>query len=101
MTDTEKTSGPLAFDASFPPDERFVSTAADLAAKLATAAGCSEGVAEDVRLAVDAAFRLALSGDRPDGLDIELSLRTSGASLDADVTCGGETLLRCSHPRSG
>ena len=100
MTDLEKPSGPLAFAARFPPDERYVPTAADLAARLAAAAGCGEAAAEDVRLAVDGAFRVALAGDRAEALSIEVSFRTSGASFDADLTCGGERLLHCTRPRS-
>ena len=100
MTAMEKPGGPLAFAASFPPDARYAPTAADLAARLAAAAGCSEAGAEDVRLAVDGAFRVALSGDRPDGLSIEVSIQTSHAFFDADLSCGGERLLHCSRPRS-
>ena len=100
MTDMEKRGGPLALAASFPPDERYAPTAADLAARLAAAAGCGEAAAEDIRLAVDGAFRVALAGDRPDELSIEVSCRTSHAFFDADLSCGSERLLHCSRPRS-
>jgi hypothetical protein len=100
MTSAETPGGPLAFAASFPPDERYVPTAADLAARLAAGAGCGEAAAEEIRLAVAGAFRLALAVGRPDGLAIEVSFRTSGASFDADLTRGTETLLHCSRSLS-
>jgi hypothetical protein len=99
MIDTETPSGPLAFAASFPPDERYVPMAADLAARLAASAGCGEAAAGDFRLAVAGAFRVALAGERPDDARIGVSLRTSHASFDVDLTCGRETLLHCSRPR--
>jgi hypothetical protein len=100
MTDTDTPGGPLALAASFPPDERYVPTAADLAAKLAAAAGCGEASAEEVRLEVDGAFRLALAGERPAGLSIDVSFRTSAASFEAELTCGSERLLHCRRARS-
>jgi anti-sigma regulatory factor (Ser/Thr protein kinase) len=100
MTDMENPGGPLAFAASFPPDERYAPTAADLAARLAAAAGCGEAAAEDFRLVVDEAFRAVLAGDRPVQLSIDVSFRASAASFDADLSCGSERLLHCSRPRS-
>jgi hypothetical protein len=99
MTDSEQPGGPLTFAASFPPDERYAPMAADLAVKLAASAGCGEAAAEEFRLAVDEAFRQTLGGAQPDGPRIELSLRTSDASFDADLTCGGTSVLHCSRPR--
>ena len=100
MSDMDNSSGPLAIAASFPPDEQYVPAAAELAAKLAAAAGCGEASAQEVRVAVEGAFRLALAGERPAGPAIEVSFHTSGASFDAELTCGSERLLHCRQARS-
>jgi hypothetical protein len=100
MSDMDNPGGPLAFAASFPPDERYVPTAADLAARLASAAGCGEASAEEVRLEVGGAFRVALAGERPAGLSIDVSFRTFAASFEAELACGGERLLHCRRARS-
>lgn len=100
MTDADAPAVPLAFAASFPPEEGFAHIAAEIAARLASSAGCAEQAAADIGAAVDAAFREALAKDRPGRSTIELSLRTSGASFDADVTCASLSLLHCTRSLS-
>ena len=100
MTDPETATGPLAFAASFPPEERFAATAAEIAARLAAGAGCVSSAAEDIRGAVVAAFREALAAAGSNGLSIDLTLRTTDAAFDADLACGRVAVLHCSRPRS-
>jgi len=100
MADTDRTAGPLAFSASFPAEERFAPTAAALAARLAGSLGCAEPEATAIRADVEAAFRAALSGGAADGATIDLTLRASESSFDADVTCGRVALLHCTRPLS-
>jgi hypothetical protein len=97
MVETDRPTGPLAFTASFPPEERFASTAAELAARLAGSAGCPEPAAREVRAEVEAAFRAALSRGRANGASIDLCLRTSDSVFDADLTCGRVALLHCTR----
>jgi hypothetical protein len=100
MTDPETATGPLAFAASFPPEERFAATAAEIAARLAAGAGCVSSAAEEVRGAVVAAFCEALAAAGRNGLTIDLTLRTTDGAFDADLTCGRAAVLHCSRPRS-
>ena len=97
MTDTEPSTGPLAFAASFPPEERFAPTAGEIAARLAASAGCAQEAADEIRGAVDAAFRKALAGGGSDGPAIGLTLRTTDGAFDADLTCGRVPFLHCSR----
>jgi hypothetical protein len=100
MVDTDSTPGPLAFAASFPPEERFAVTAAELAAKLAGSAGCVAQAAGEIRAAVESAFRRALSNVRPQGGTIDLDLRASDASFSADVTYDGASVLHWTRTRT-
>ncbi len=100
MADPEGAPGPLAFAASFPPDERFASTAAELAARLAGSAGCVAHAAGEVRAAVEAAFRQAVADAQPDRPAIEIALTASDASFTADVTCGGSSVLHWTRKRT-
>ena len=97
MTDIAPSTGPLAFAASFPPEERFASTAGELAGRLAASAGCAEQAAGEIRGAVDAAFRQALADGGADGPDIELTLRTSDGTFDAALASGAVRVLHCSR----
>jgi len=98
MTETDDSTGPLAFAASFPPEERFAATAAEIAGRLAVACGCEPGAADDIRGTVDAAFRRALSADGGGG-GIDLTLRADDGVFDADLATGGTALCHCSRPR--
>lgn len=100
MTDAADTTGPMAFAASFPPDERFAATAAEIAARLASASGCASAAAEEIRGVVNAAFREALASAGAAGPGIDLTLKTSDGAFDADVACGGAAICHCSKPRS-
>jgi hypothetical protein len=60
MSETAQSIGPVAFAARFPPEERFVATAAEIAARLAAACGCAPEAAEEVRGAVSRAFSEAV-----------------------------------------
>jgi hypothetical protein len=100
MTETADTNGPLAFAASFPPEERFAATAAEIAARLAAASGCAPAAADEIRGAVDLAFRAALASPGAGGPGIDLTLRADDGAFSADVACGGDALCHCSRPRS-
>ena len=100
MAETAETTGPLAFAASFPPDERFVAAAAEISARLAASYGCASEAAEEIRGAVQIAFRQALASPRPGGGDISLTLRGEDGVFDADVAAGGTALCHCSKPRT-
>jgi hypothetical protein len=97
MTETADTTGPLAFAASFPPDERFAATAAEIAGRLAVSCGCAAEAAEEIRGAVHSAFRQALASSVPGGAGIDLTLRAEDGVFDADVTFGGADLCHCSR----
>jgi hypothetical protein len=99
MGETAESTGPLAFAASFPPEARFVATAAEIAARLAVACGCAPEAAEEVRGAVNRAFSEALTSTvGRDGVDV--TLRSDDRAFEADVACGGRAILHCSTPRS-
>jgi hypothetical protein len=100
MVETDRPVGPLAFSASFPAEERFASTAASLAARLAGSSGCADAEATAIRADVEAAFRAGLARGTAEDSTIELSLRASESSFDADVTCGRVALLHCTRPLS-
>ena len=100
MAETDPEPGPLAFAASFPPEEQYASTAADLAARLAASAGCVAQAAGEIRAAVAAAFREAVATSRSDGAPVELALRASDAAFSADVTRGGSSVLHWTRTRA-
>jgi hypothetical protein len=97
MAEHEPSTGPIDFSASFPPDARYASMAADLASKLAQTGGCGEQVSGELHERVAAAFERGAGGaaDRA----VELVLRLTSASLETVVISGGETLLRLTHSR--
>jgi hypothetical protein len=99
MAETDEPAGPWTFAASFPPEERFVATAAELAARLASACGCEQHAAEEVRGAVGLAFSQALDAAADGTGGIDLTLRTGAGGFEADVACGGQVLLHCAKPR--
>jgi len=98
MTETADSTGPMAFAANFPPEERFVATAAELAARLAVACGCGPEAADDLRGAVGRAFGEALASEADGGVDVTLA--TDDGAFEADVACGGRAILHCSKTRS-
>jgi len=100
MADTAETTAPLAFAASFPPEERFVATAAEIAGRLAASCGCAAEAAEDIRGAVRRAFLEAVASSAPGGAGIDLTLRADDGVFDADVASGGAALCHCSRPRT-
>lgn len=100
MTDAAESNGPMAFAASFPLEERFAATAAEIAARLAAASGCAPEAAEEIRGAVYRAFRGALAAAGAGEAGIDLTLRTADGVFDADVASGGASLCHCSRPRS-
>jgi hypothetical protein len=99
MAETDTAAGPLAFAATFPPEERFAATAAELAARLAVSAGCSPAAAEELRAAVDGAFRRVLASSRDARAAIDLTLKTADGVFDADLAAGGVGVFHCSRPR--
>jgi hypothetical protein len=100
MAEPDATTGPLAFAASFPPEERFAATAGELAARLAAACGCTSAAADDVRHEISRTFGEAIAGAASSGAAIDVTVRADGAAFEADLTCGGQALLHCSKPRS-
>jgi hypothetical protein len=100
MAEPDESTGPMAFTASFPPEERFAATAGEIAARLAAACGCGAEAADEIRNAVGAAFgeALALAVAAASGIDV--ALRTEDGAFEADVACGGRALLHCSKARS-
>ena len=100
MTETAESTGPMAFAARFPPEARFAATAGELAAKLAASCGCAPEAAEQLRGAVNGAFAEALAPAAAGGHGIDVTLRTDNGAFEADVACGGRTLLHCSQTRS-
>jgi hypothetical protein len=100
MSETAESTGPMAFAANFPPEERFTATAAELAGRLAAACGCAADAAEEIRGAVSRAFgeARALAAAGPSGIDV--TLRTDDGAFEADVACGGRAVLHCSRTRS-
>jgi hypothetical protein len=90
----------MAFTANFPPEARFAPTAAEIAARLAGACGCAAETADEIRAAVVAAFgaALALAAAATSGIDV--TLRAGGSAFEADVACGGHSLLHCSKART-
>jgi hypothetical protein len=99
MAETDPEPGPLAFAASFPPEERFALTAAELAARLAGSAGCVAQAGGEIHAAVEAAFRQAVANARANGAPVELALRASDAAFSADVACGGSCVLHWTRTR--
>ena len=100
MAETIETTAPLAFAASFPPEDRFVATAAEIAGRLAASCGCSAEAAEQIRGAVQVAFREILASSAPDGACIDLTLVAHDGVFDADVASGGAPRCHCSRPRT-
>jgi hypothetical protein len=100
MADTEETPGPATFVASFPPEERFAATAAEIAARLATACGCAPEASEDVRGAVGRAFTEVLPSAAAGRRGIEVTLRSDERAFEADVACGGQAILHCTKART-
>ncbi|MFO7694639.1 MAG: hypothetical protein R6V57_16265 [Vicinamibacterales bacterium] len=99
MTETSEPTGPLAFAARFPPEERFAAIAAELAARLAAACGCAAGAAEEIRSAVRIGFEQALAGAGGEA-GIDLTLRAGNGVFDADLASGGSALCHCSKSRT-
>ncbi len=100
MTETSDATGPLAFAARFPPEERFAATAAELSARLAAASGCALGAAEEIRSAVLTAFQNALASAPAIDAGIDLTLRAGDGVFDAHLASGGASLCQCSKPRT-
>lgn len=100
MSETDESTGPMAFLASFPPDERFAATVGEIACRLAAACGCPAEAADEVRNAVSAAFGEAVPLAAASASDVDLALRTADGAFEAEVACGGRALLRCSKTRS-
>ena len=98
MFETSETLAPLAFAASFPPEARFVATAAEIAGRLAASCGCSAEAAEEIRGAVHGAFLEVLAASAPGGACIDLTLLANDGVFDADVASGGAALCHCSRP---
>lgn len=100
MTETSEATGPLAFAARFPPEARFVATAAELAARLAAASGCAAAAAEDIRGTVQTAFQEALASASAPDAGIDLTLRAGDGVFEAELASGGAALCHCSKPRT-
>ena len=97
MAETDEIAGPMAFEARFPPEDRFAATAGEIAARLAVTCGCAPGAAEEVRGEVSRAFAAALASSGGEGL--QLTLRAEDGAFAADLACGGRALLHCSKTR--
>jgi hypothetical protein len=100
MVEPSASAGPLALAASFPPEPRFAATAAEIAARLAMTSGCSLEAAEEIRGAVDRAFRSALASPGAGEPGIDVAFKTTDGFFDADVASGGAAFCHCSRPRS-
>jgi hypothetical protein len=100
MAELDDTIGPMAFAASFPPEERFAATAGEIAARLAAACGCASDAVDAVREAVCRTFGEAVAGAESGGHVIDVTVRSDGATFEADLACGGQALLHCAKPRS-
>ena len=94
MTESDEFSGPVVFEARFPPEARFAATAAGLAARLAAACGCAPRASEDVRDEVSRAFGEAQAS--AGGAGIDLTLRADRGAFEAELACGGRAFLHCS-----
>lgn len=99
MTEPDATTGPMAFTAAFPPEERFAATAGEIAGRLAAACGCTSAAADEVRDAVSKAFGVAVGGAASSGTAIDVTVRAEDAAFEADLACGGRALLHCSKTR--
>lgn len=100
MPETTGTTAPLAFAASFPPEVRFVATAAEISARLAASCGCSAEAAEEIRSAVRTAFQEALASEVGADAGLDLTLRAGDSAFDAELASGGAALCHCSKPRT-
>jgi hypothetical protein len=98
MSESDEFSGPVVFEARFPPDSRFAATAGELAARLAAACGCAPHATEEVRGDVSRAFGEALGSAGGAGLD--LTLRADRGAFEAELACDGRALLHCSKTPS-
>jgi hypothetical protein len=98
MTETAESTGPVAFAARFPPEERFAATAAEIAGRRASACGCAADAADEIRGAVSRAFGEAVAA--AGAVDIDVTLRTDDGAFEADVTRGGRAILHCARTRS-
>jgi hypothetical protein len=98
MPETAESTGPMAFAANFPPEERFAATAAEIAGRLAVACGCAADAAEEIRGAVSRAFGEAMAAAGSSGIDV--TQRTDDGAFEADVASGGRAVLHCSRQRS-
>ena len=97
MTEPDAPTGPVAFAASFPPESRFAATAGEIAARLASVCGCAADVVDQVRDAVSRTFGEAVAA--PGAAPIDMTVRSEGATFEADMACDGRALLHCSKPR--
>ena len=100
MAELDDTIGPIAFAASFPPEQRFAATAGEISARLASACGCAAAAVDAVRDAVSRGFGEAVGGAASGGHAIEVTIRSDGAAFEADLACAGQALLHCSKSRS-
>ena len=100
MTEPDVSTGPVAFAASFPLEERFAATAGEIAGRLAAACGCTAAAADEVKASVSRTFGEALAAAAPSGAAIDVTLRAEASVFEADLACGGRRLLHCTKPRS-
>jgi hypothetical protein len=100
MAGTDESTGPVAFSARFPPEDRFAATAAEIAGRLAAACGCAADAADEIRTAVSRAFGEALALEAAGASGIDVTLRADDGGFEADVACGGRALLHCSRTRA-
>jgi hypothetical protein len=100
MADTESRPT-LCFNASFPLDADFASTAGELAIRLAEAGGIDEAAAQALGRSVEEAFGKALMDGQTGVASIDVALCAKETSVELTVSRGATALLelRLARPR--
>jgi hypothetical protein len=101
MPETDPSSGPLHFSATFPCDGRFCPAVADLSVKVALSLGYPDAEAREIGQAIHRAFEEAVGqGPGHGGVQVDVRLRPGGDAIDATVRCSQRVLLELTRPRS-
>jgi len=101
MADSDQSSVPLHFFASFPCDQRFAPAVADLFVRVAQALGYSTAEAKEFGRVIDEAFgQAAANGTTSGDVEVDVTLRAAGEAIDARVRCAGRSLLELTRPHS-
>jgi hypothetical protein len=101
MADSDQSTSPLQFTASFPCDRRFSPAVADLFVKVALALGYSEAEANTFGRMIDDAFeQAAANGTNHGEVQVDVTLRAAGEAIEASVRCAQRALLELRRPHS-